>query len=319
MRKKERKGKEQMAYYDLSVTLDREHLGAVSEYAASLSPSGLFIEDYSDVQAILDRSSDYDYIDEDLLNNTGNRSVIHLYPADRTETARMMNALKTLLEKDGITADLSVEEKDDEQWETSWQDRYEHVTAGRFEVLPYWKEPSVDGLIPLRIDTAEAYGSGQSVNTQLCLEALSDIRFEGDSILDMGTGTGILGIAALLSGAGSVIGMDTDPFSIYNSVQNAQANGVCDRFQAVLRTLQEVKRLEQGFDAVFAHITADVIIEDRELYYDLLRKDGLFLGGGIISGRKEEVTAALTETGFEDLRYYEREEWVTLVCRKGRK
>ena len=308
-----------MAYYDLSVTVDAVHLDAVTEYAASLSSSGLYIEDLSDLKHDLERSSGYDYIDENLLSNITDKAVIHIYPTDRADAGKLIDGFKRFGEENGISADISLEEREEEHWETSWQQRYDRVCAGKFEVIPYWKDLEDPDLIPLRIDTAEAYGSGQSVNTQLCLEALSDLELDGARVLDMGTGTGILGIASLLAGAEYVTALDIDPFSIDNSCENAAANGVGDRFSAFLRTKQSESRLEKGYDAVFAHITADVIIEDRELYYQILRVGGALLCGGIVRERKDETVSALRKTGFGKFQFYERDEWVTLLCRKEEK
>lgn len=305
-----------MAYYDLTVTLERPSLDVVADYAASLGNSGLYIEDLSDIESILGYSSEFDYIDDSLLNDDKKAAVIHMYPSNEKEAKDMKESLSRFCSEKNIPAKILLEEKKEENWETSWQERYEKVTAGEFEVLPYWEESSGSGLIPLRIDTTEAYGSGQSVNTQLCLEAISDIDVNAMKVLDMGTGTGILGIAALLAGADSVLGLDIDPYSIENSQDNADNNDVGDRFESRMRTSRTTDRLEADYDAVFAHITADVIIEDAELYYRILKDGGLFLGGGIVSDRKSEVVSELEKKGFGDFAFYEREEWVTLVCRK---
>lgn len=305
-----------MAYYDLTVTLERPYLDAVADYAATLGNSGLYIEDLSDIESILGYSSEFDYIDDSLLNDDKKASVIHLYPTDREDAEYMKESIYRFCSEKDIPAKVHLEEKKEENWETSWQERYDKVVAGKFEVLPFWEESSNSELIPLRIDTTEAYGSGQSVNTQLCLEALSDFDFKDMKILDMGTGTGILGIAALLLGAESVLGLDIDPYSIENSRENADNNNVGDRFEARMRTSRMTDRLTADYDAVFAHITADVIIEDAELYSRVLRKNGMFLGGGIVSDRKSEVISELEKKGFSDFAFYEREEWVTLVCEK---
>ena len=306
-----------MAYYDLAVTLERPYLDEVADYAASLGNTGLYIEDLSDVESILGYSSEFDYIDDSLLNDDKKASVIHLYPSDREEAEYMKESMCRFCSEKDIPAKICLEEKKEENWETSWQERYDKVVAGRFEVLPFWEESSNSKLIPLRIDTTEAYGSGQSVNTQLCLEAISDFDVKDMKILDMGTGTGILGIAALLLGADSVLGLDIDPYSIENSQKNADNNNVGDRFEARMRTSRMTDRLTADYDAVFAHITADVIIEDAELYSHILRGNGLFLGGGIVSDRKGEVVSELEKNGFSNFAFYEREEWVTLVCKKN--
>ncbi|MBR3355935.1 MAG: 50S ribosomal protein L11 methyltransferase [Oscillospiraceae bacterium] len=305
-----------MAYYDLTVTLEKLYVDDVADFAASLGNSGLYIEDLSDIESILGYSSEFDYIDDSLLNDEKKAAVIHLYPSGSEDAEEMKASICRFCSDKNIAAKVSLEEKKEEDWETSWQDRYEKVFAGKFEVLPFWEESTDSELIPLRIDTTEAYGSGQSVNTQLCLEAISDIELKDMRILDMGTGTGILGIAALLKGADSVLGLDIDPYSIENSRENADNNNVGDRFEARMRTSRTTDRLTEEYDAVFAHITADVIIEDAELYSRILKRDGFLLVGGIVSDRKSEVVSELEKKGFSDFVFYEREEWVTLVCRK---
>ena len=305
-----------MQYIDLTVSVGKDARDEVSGYVSSLTSAGIYIEDYTDLVHELGTSSVYDYIDEDLLESDRENVKIHLYPSGEMEAGELEEKIRSYCLDKGISADIICTAKEQEDWETSWQERVDSVLAGPFEVLPEWKQPQEQGRIPLRIDTTEAYGSGQSPNTRLCLEALSALDLRGKKVLDMGTGSGILAVAALLLGADEAIGLDIESESLANAPRNAEKNGVGDRFRVFLRSSQTVRDLERDFDVLFAHITADVILSDRKLYHDLLKPGGILLAGGIVSERKDEVLAGLEKAGFGDLTVAQREEWVTVTCRR---
>ncbi|MBQ8996085.1 MAG: 50S ribosomal protein L11 methyltransferase [Oscillospiraceae bacterium] len=306
-----------MDYTDFIIKVPRGYSEDVSSFAASLTSVGIYLEDNADVEKEIGKSVAYDYIDESLLHNEGSDVLIHMYPSSAKEEKFFRDRIIEFCDMYNISVEIATQKKCQEDWENSWKDNVATVVTGSYEVLPEWKERSDLSKTPLYIDTTEAYGSGQSINTQLCLEAVSDLNCDGHKVLDMGTGTGILAIAALLQGAKEAIGIDVEQTAIENAQMNAEKNGVEERFQSLLRSKEALESHENEFDFLFAHITADVILQDRHLYRKLLKRNGVFLGGGILKNRKAEVVSGLDEAGFHDFHFYEREEWVTLICKKG--
>ena len=303
-----------MSYREVLVRIpaaDRErYLDAVG----ALCGSGIYVEDYTDMAETL-RSVRYDYIDETLLKKDAGSVTVHFYPEEGEADEILRRAAETAAAL-GIPAETEQAELQDADWAESWKAQFPAVKSGRFLVLPPWESPGETELIPLVIGSASAYGTGQSPNTQLCLEALSALDVRG-KVLDVGAGTGILGIGALLLGADSATGLDIEAESVENASENARNNGVGDRFVSLLRTRETEGRLpDGGFRLVICHITADVILRDLPFLIGKTAPDGALLLGGIRADREAEMTQVLERYGMAVRSSYRKEEWVTLICER---
>ena len=149
---------------------------------------------------------------------------------------------------------------EDQDWNATWEASLRPVVAGPFVVAPSWTDvgPEHDGQTVLRIDPKMAFGTGYHESTRLVLRLLPDVVLPGARVLDVGTGTGVLSIAALALGAGSAVGVDIDPWSAVNGAENAVRNGVEDRFDVREGSLDVVP--ETGFDLVVANIIRSVLV-----------------------------------------------------------
>lgn len=210
----------------------------------------------------------------------------------------------------------------EEDWEAAWKAHYHPLRLGRrLYIRPAWSElPDArpDDII-LVMDPGMAFGTGTHPTTQLCLIALED-ALEGRpalDVLDLGSGSGILGIAALELGARHVLALDTDPIAVSATLENAERNGVADRITAQTGSLETLQTTARHFDLALVNILAKVIVAlcDQGLGR-VLRPGGLGIFSGIIEDQADEVEAALRRTGLEPVARRTQGDWVVIEARK---
>lgn len=208
-----------------------------------------------------------------------------------------------------IKCDVSVETKINEDWISKYKNSITPVNAGAFYIYPSWEKP-IDNKINIEIDPALAFGSGHHETTSSCLELISTTVKENDTLLDVGTGSGILAIAATKLGAICDI-CDTDELSIENSIKNFKINGVKPNNSWV----GSVTKTNQKYDIVVANIVADVLIMIAPDLKNSLKDNGKLILSGILDKYADKVIAK-----FNDLEIVEqilKNEWVTIVFKKG--
>lgn len=215
--------------------------------------------------------------------------------------------------------DVTVRFVQDEDWAEAWKAYFRPIRVGRSLVIkPSWEAlAAADGDRVIELDPGMAFGTGAHPTTQLCLTMLEERVAPGDRVLDLGTGSGILALAAARLGAREVLALDLDPIAVAAARENVSAN-----------TLDALVRVEEGgveaasgppYDRVVANILADVI---RDLAPDLarlVRPGGLLIASGIIAERAADVTAALRAEGFDPEEERAQEEWRALVGRRSGK
>lgn len=210
----------------------------------------------------------------------------------------------------GAGTDLTLRYVEEADWANAWKEFYKPFRVGRrLVVTPPWEHPELaPDDIPLVIDPGMAFGTGSHPTTQLCLVALEDYVRPGARVADIGTGSGILAIAAAKMGASHVAANDNDPLAVRIARENAAANGVPVEITDALPTGQ--------YDAVVANILADVIIGMAEELQALLAPGGVLLVSGIIDTREADVRLALEGIGLNHLETRRQTEWVALVFRQ---
>ena len=203
----------------------------------------------------------------------------------------------------------------DEDWENNWKQYYKPLPVGeKLVVVPAWEEQPADGRVALRLDPGLIFGTGSHATTRMCLAALEHCAGAGRTVLDLGCGSSILGIGALLLGCAHVTGCDIDPKAPEVAAANAALNGFYeDKFTVcagdILADAGLRRRLGTGYDIVLANIVADVIIPLAALAPAFLAPGGTFVCSGIIDGREDEVAAALARAGFTVTAHDTLEEW----------
>ena len=306
-----------MRWIEAVIQTSAKEIDSLCEQLAALGVDGISIEDETDFQSFLENNRKYwDYVDEALTQRFAGRSRVKFYlPDDEDGNA----ALKRI--REALPLEIGVGYMEDEDWENGWKQYYKPIPVGkRLLVVPEWMEAEPDGRCILRLDPGIAFGTGSHATTRMCLAALEDYAGPGKRALDLGCGSGILGIAALLLGCDSVQGCDVDPKAPDAAVKNAALNAIGpDRFQVcagdVLADMGMRRRLGTGYDIVLANIVADVIIPLSGFARGFLADGGVFICSGIIDERCTEVENALRRNGFEVLRHLREDEWSCFVCR----
>jgi ribosomal protein L11 methyltransferase len=208
-------------------------------------------------------------------------------------------------------SELRVTTVEDADWAEAWKRHYTPQRIGRLVVVPSWlDEPIGEGEIALRLDPGMAFGTGLHPTTRGCLTLLQRLGPMPERALDVGSGSGILAIAALALGAGSVDCLDTDPVAVDATLANAAANGVDDRISATRGTLPAVPA--RPYPLVLANLVAALLVELANPLAAHVERGGTLLASGIIATRADEVATALGAAGFTIAERLDDGEWVSL-------
>ena len=225
-----------------------------------------------------------------------------------------MKKLTAAVEKLGLP--MTVAALPETNWEESWKDNYPAVEVGQnLIVVPYWQAEETNGRTPIVLDPGLTFGTGAHASTQMVMETMEETVKPGFRCLDLGSGSGILSIAALRLGAESAIGVDIDPKAEDIARENAAYNGyTAPEFTALTGNVTEDKDLmqelsRQEYDLVLVNIVADVIIGLAPVLPAFLTENSLLICSGILDVRLKDVTAALEQAGLEIVTLREKEDW----------
>lgn len=304
-----------MDYIEVSIETPEEEIESRSDELTALGITGLIIENESDFESFLENNHQYwDYVDDELEKKYRGVSRIKCYLEAGAEGERLLSVLSSRYT-------LTSKTVSDSDWENNWKDYYKPLPIGKkLLVVPEWEEaPDTDRRI-LRLDPGLMFGTGSHATTRMCLTALEDYAEDGKRVLDLGCGSGILGIGALILGCGSAVGCDIDPKAPDVVMANAALSGIFeDRLKVyagdIIGDASLRRMLGGGYDIVLANIVSDVIIPLSPFVRDFISPDGIFISSGIIDGRESEVEAALVSSGFEIVSHLHEEEWHCFVCK----
>ena len=310
-----------MGYLEITVTTTP---GSIEEVAAILTAKGfsdLVIEDQGEFESFLEENRAYwDYIDEELQKKLQGLSCIKLYieEADKQTIARLEQVLESLREKKKFgSLAMTAQPLKEENWEESWKDNYPPQPVGeKLLVLPYWlANTDLDGRLPVILDPGLTFGTGAHPSTQMVMETMETVVTEGAKCLDLGSGSGILSIAALRLGAKSAVGVDIDPKAEDIARENAAYNGyAAPEFTALTGNVTAdtalMERLSRDrYDVVLVNIVADVIIGLSPVLPKFMGEETVLICSGILDERLQDVTAALKQAGLAVTATREKENW----------
>lgn len=212
---------------------------------------------------------------------------------------------------------ITISEVNEEEWATAWKKYYHPVKISeKFTIVPTWEEYTpvhTDELI-IEMDPGMAFGTGTHPTTVLCIQALERYVKEGGSVVDVGTGTGILSIASAMLRAKQVEGYDLDPVAVESARLNSKLNKVSDHIEIKQNNLLD--GVEGEKDIIVANILAEVILRFTDQAYSLLKDGGYFITSGIIQQKKQEVKDALVKEGFTIVEVLSMEDWVSIIAKK---
>ena len=309
-----------MAWLEFIIDTDSKKIAST---AAALTAQGfaeLVIEDQEEFETFLDENKAYwDYIDEDFQQKLQGLSHIKIYLED-TDTAGQ-EKLSKAVEKLGLT--MTAKALEETNWEESWKDNYPAVEVGKnLIVVPYWQAEETNGRTPIILDPGLTFGTGAHASTQMVMESMEQIVKPGFNCLDLGSGSGILSLAALRLGAASAIGIDIDPKAEDIARENAAYNGFgSPEFTALTGNVTADKALmsklgENEYDLVLVNIVADVIIGLSPVLPEFLTQRSTLICSGILDTRLDDVVAALEKAGLTITEIRQKEDWRCVTAKK---
>lgn len=297
--------------------------GDCEKTAAILTAKGfsdLVIEDQTEFESFLEENKAYwDYIDESLQLSLQGLSRIKLYIEDGD--TRQMKRLREITGELGLP--MKAAALPETNWEESWKDSYPPQEVGKaLIVLPYWNADLETDRKKIILDPGLTFGTGAHPSTQMVMEVMEQIVKPGVRCLDLGSGSGILSIAALRLGAESALGMDIDPKAEDIARENAAYNGfTAPAFTALTgNVVEDRKRMEElkekPYDLVLVNIVADVIIGLAPILPEFLGETSTLICSGILDVRLPDVRAALEKEGLTITGVKEKEDWRCVTARR---
>lgn len=305
-----------MRYIEVTVNTPGAEIDARCQEMADMGAGGFVIENEEDFKDFLEQNHQYwDYVDDELENQFAGVSRIKCYLTDDEDGIAVLRRINAAYD------DVTTSYVEDSDWENNWREYYKPIEVGeKLVVVPEWEEAPQDGRLPLRLDPGLIFGTGSHATTRMCLAALEEFSKPGVRVLDLGCGSGILGIGALILGCDSCLGVDIDPKAPDVVMSNAALNGIgADKMTAwagdIIADSSLRARIGGGYQLVLANIVADVIIPLSAVVRQFMAPGAVFICSGIIEHRWPETEAALISNGFEILDHKSEEEWHCFVCR----
>ncbi len=302
---------------------------AVSGRLLQLGIYGIEIEDEQDFKDFLEQNkSIWDYVDDELVKQKEGETCVKTYISanDPDILAAIKSSIIELKEYDKEGAfgrlEISLNDIKEEDWSNNWKKYFHTMEIGdSLVVKPFWESTEITDKKVFEINPGLSFGTGSHHTTRLCLEDIQSVVKNGDDVLDLGCGSGILSIVSLMYGAKSAIAVDIDPNSVDTAYDNLERNGFSkDAYNVIIGNILsdedvQSKVLEKKYDLVLANIVADVIIAALPIVKKALKTDGTFITSGIIRDRAADVTAALLQSGFAIVSESSSADWVEYKCK----
>jgi ribosomal protein L11 methyltransferase len=304
-----------MHWLELTVQAHHEAVESVSELLNRYTTGGVAIEEPIE---LIDEGQEYRVL-------AGQPVKVHAYlPIDGKEEAARQQVAEGLWHLSSLgpqfVGDLQTRVVHEEDWANAWKDYY-HVThiGQRLVIRPSWREylPKSNEVV-LELDPGMAFGTGLHPTTRMCLEQIEQRMRPNMRVLDVGTGSGILALAAAKLGAAHVYCIDNSSVAVESALANTEMNHLSDRVNVVLGVLDEVEvaRLSGQYDLVLANIIARIIGSIASNLAQVLAPDGILIAGGIIEDRRHEAEMPLLATGLKLIDQVMIDDWVTLILQK---
>ena len=302
-----------MAWLEITINTAPDTIDAVVTTLSARGFSDLVIEDQAEFETFLEENrACWDYIDENLQQKLQGLSRIKLYLEDTDAAGR--NRLETAVKELGLA--MTAAPLPETNWEESWKDNYPPQEIGeRIVVLPYWLAQEETDRLQVILDPGLTFGTGAHPSTQMVMEVMENTVKPGFRCLDLGSGSGILSIAALRLGAETAVGIDIDPKAEDIARENAAYNGFsAPAFTALTGNVTEDTGLmdtlaSQAYDLVLVNIVADVIIGLAPVLPRFLSQSSTLICSGILDTRLPDVLEALNAAGLTVTDVREKEDW----------
>ena len=306
------------SWTEIAITVDTKDIDTAGNIANMVVPYGIYIEDYSALEDEVMEIAHIDLIEESLLQADRTKGIIHVYVNPHENPLEAVSFIKDRLADENIDNEIKIVDCAEEDWVNNWKQYFHPMPIGnKLLIRPTWEdEYDANGRKVLHIEPGLAFGTGSHPTTKLCLETLEKHINENSTVLDIGCGSGILSIASLLLGAKNAFGVDIDSLAVKTAMANAEENGFGeDKFNAVQGNLSD--KVSGKYSVIVANIVADIIMQFNKEVGKFLEDGGVYITGGIIEGREDEVLASFAENGFEIAERYEEKGWLVFAVRKA--
>lgn len=308
---------ENETWSEIVITVDTKDIEVAGNIANMVVPYGIYIEDYSDLENEVMEIAHIDLIEESLLEADRTKGLIHVYVNPHENPLEAVSFIEKRLKEQNINYQIRIDDCKAEDWVNNWKQYFHPMPIGeKLLIRPTWEdEYDAKGRKVLHIEPGLAFGTGSHPTTKLCLETLEKYIDENSTVLDIGCGSGILSIASLLLGAKSAFGVDIDSLAVKTAMANAEENGFDEsKFKAVKGNLSD--KVNGKYSVIVANIVADIIMEFNKEVGKFLEDDGVYITGGIIESREDEVLLSFAQNGFEVKERFEEKGWLVFVVKK---
>lgn len=322
-----------MDWIQLSISTTTEGIEPVCAVLMEAGVTGMEIDDALDFHNFLENNHDkWDYVDDDLMEAHASGTFVRFYVTDNAcgadMRAQVLEGLVSLAAQDEEneygTLEVTANGMKEEDWAENWKQYFKPLNVGdKILILPEWEtlDQPTDRTV-FTVNPGMSFGTGSHHTTQLCIMALEKHLKSGMSVLDLGCGSGILSIIALLLGASDATAVDIDPNAVEIAVKNAERNQIdvakYRTFAGNILTDEDLKTSisDKQYDVVLANIVADVIIGLKPIVPEFMKDGAILITSGIIDDRKDDVLAAYETAGLTLIGEAEQGGWVSLVYQK---
>ncbi len=305
-----------MDWMEIVIETDIKNIGKAEDIACMAAQGGIYTEDYSHLEQEAREIARIDLIDEDLLKKDRNKALIHLYVSPEENPAETVAFLTERLNACSIEHTIKSDICRNEDWENNWKAYFKPIEIGeKLYIRPEWIEDYDAGdRVVLSIEPGVSFGTGTHETTRLCLEVIEKHIDGRKTVLDVGCGSGILSVAALLLGAETAEAVDIDPLAVKMAKQNGTLNGFePPKYKVTEGNLAD--KINGKFDLVVANIVADAIMMLSKDVKQFMNPDALYITSGIIDVREQEILDTFDKLGFEIIERHEKSGWLCFVTK----
>ena len=305
-----------MNWTEILVTVDTKNTEVCAAICNMAAIGGIYIEDYSDLEQGAWDIAHIDLIDQELIDKDRTKSIIHIYVSEENNFSEAKQFITERLNAEHIDYNIEINGIKDSDWAENWKKFFKVTPVGeRLIICPLWEEyNNTNNKTILRIDPGAAFGTGTHATTYLCLQMLDKYVKDGVSVLDIGCGSGILGVASVLLGAHNADGVDIDLTAVKVAKENAVINNVENRTRFIDGDLAE--KIGGKYDIICANIVADIIMRLNSNIEDYMKQDALYITSGIIDIRADEVKESFKQCGLTIVEELKKDNWYAFALKR---
>lgn len=321
-----------MNYIETKIYTSKSGIEHVLNSLSEMGIDDAVIEDPTDVEDLMDKknSYDWDYVDASVMEQINEEPTVILYMDDSQEGKNKVQVVKQAVDrlkkrmssgefgKEDSFGRMEVEDKivKDEDWKDNWKEFFKpSKITDKIVIKPTWEEyeKQAEEELVLEIDPGMAFGTGTHETTTLCIKLLEKYTDKDDAVLDVGCGSGILSIAAALLGINNILGVDIDPVAVDVSKENVELNGFSDVVRIQYGDL--TKGIDYKADVVVANLMADLVMMLSCDVAKHLKGKGIFISSGILIEKRDQVSEAIRNNGFEVVEVLEQGDWCAIAAK----